>query len=201
MSTFITIGEKLRNLREENGLPLRKVAVMIDIDVAILSKMERGQRPLTKKIVQKLAKIYKHNAEELLVLYLSEKILYEIADEELGLKALRMAEEQLEYNAHIKLDRKKILSTIKNFFATDGKVKKAWLFGSFSRNEDDHKSDIDIMIAVNKKSTFSLFDIADLKYQLEKLLPMKVDLVMYDAVKPEIMNRIKPDLKLLYERS
>ena len=37
-----TIGEKLRHIREEKELPLRKVAALLDIDVAILSKMERG---------------------------------------------------------------------------------------------------------------------------------------------------------------
>ncbi len=35
-----SIGEKLRKLREEKELPLRKVAASLDIDVAILSKME-----------------------------------------------------------------------------------------------------------------------------------------------------------------
>ncbi len=92
------IGDKLRKLREENELPLRKVAALLDIDVAILSKMERGERRLTKEIVQKLAKIYKHNTEELIVLYLSEKVVYEIGDEDLALKALQVAEEQIKYN-------------------------------------------------------------------------------------------------------
>jgi HTH-type transcriptional regulator, competence development regulator len=68
-----TIGEKLRQLREENNLPLRKVAALIDIDVAILSKMERGERKLTKEIVLKLADTYKYNVDELLVLFLSER--------------------------------------------------------------------------------------------------------------------------------
>ena len=91
------IGDKLRKLREENELPLRKVAAMIDIDVAILSKMERGERRLTKEIVQKLAKIYKHDTEELLILYLSEKVVYEIGEEDLALKALQVAEEKIKY--------------------------------------------------------------------------------------------------------
>lgn len=92
-----TIGDKLRKLREENELPLRKVAALLDIDVAILSKMERGERPLTKKVVTQLAKIYKHDTEELLVLYLSQKIVKEIGDEDLALKAMQVAEEQIKY--------------------------------------------------------------------------------------------------------
>jgi transcriptional regulator with XRE-family HTH domain len=96
MSTETT-GEKLRHLREENRLPLRKVAAMINIDVAILSKMERGERKLSKEIILKLADIYNYNTDELLVLFLSDKIIYEIQDEDLGEKALRVAEQKVKY--------------------------------------------------------------------------------------------------------
>jgi len=92
-----TIGEKLRQLRESKELPLRKVSALLDIDVAILSKMERGERKLTKDIVLKLADIYGHNSEELLVLFLSDKIMYEIQDEDLGVKALKVAEQRVKY--------------------------------------------------------------------------------------------------------
>ena len=96
------IGEKLRKLREGNGFPLRKVAALLDIDVAILSKMERGERPLTKEIVSKLAKIYNHDAEELIVLYLSQKIVNEVGNEDFALKALIVAEEQIKYQRKTK---------------------------------------------------------------------------------------------------
>jgi HTH-type transcriptional regulator, competence development regulator len=92
-----TIGEKLRHLREDNGLPLRKVAAMLDIDVAVLSKMERGERKLSKEIVLKLANIYNYDTDELLILFLSDKIIYEIQDEDLGEKALRVAEQKVKY--------------------------------------------------------------------------------------------------------
>jgi len=99
-----TIGEKLRHIREEKELPLRKVAAFLDIDVAILSKMERGERRITKEVVLKLANIYDYNADDLLVSFLSDKILYEIQDEDLGIEALKVAEEKAKY---IKANRKK----------------------------------------------------------------------------------------------
>jgi len=98
------IGEKLRHIREEKKLPLRKVAALIDIDIAILSKMERGERKITKEIVLKLADIYDYNANELLVSFLSDKILYEIQDEDLGIEALKVAEERAIY---IKANKRK----------------------------------------------------------------------------------------------
>jgi transcriptional regulator with XRE-family HTH domain len=99
-----TIGEKLRHIRDEKELPLRKVAALLDIDVAILSKMERGERRITKEVVLKLANIYDYNADDLLVSFLSDKILYEIQDEDLGIEALKVAEEKAKY---IKANRKK----------------------------------------------------------------------------------------------
>lgn len=99
-----TIGEKLRYIREKKELPLRKVAALLDIDVAILSKMERGERKITKEVVLKLADIYDYSADELLVSFLSDKILYEIQDEDLGIEALKVAEERAKY---IKANKKK----------------------------------------------------------------------------------------------
>jgi transcriptional regulator with XRE-family HTH domain len=90
-----TIGEKLRHLREKKVLPLRKVATTIDVDVAILSKMERGVRKFTKDIVMQLAKVYGHNVDDLLVLFLSDKILDEVQGEELGTRALKVAEQRM----------------------------------------------------------------------------------------------------------
>ena len=103
MSTEM-VFEKLRHLRVEKKLPLRKVAALLDIDVAILSKMERGERKITKEVVLKLADIYDYNGDELLVSFLSDKILYEIQDEDLGIEALKVAEERVKY---IKANKKK----------------------------------------------------------------------------------------------
>ncbi|OWP83935.1 transcriptional regulator [Flavobacterium davisii] len=92
-----TIGEKLRHIREKKELSLRKVAALLDIDVAILSKIERGERRITKEVVLKLANIYEYNVNTLLVSFLSDKILYEIQDEDLGIEALKVAEERVNY--------------------------------------------------------------------------------------------------------
>ncbi|MBA7548547.1 hypothetical protein ES705_41008 [subsurface metagenome] len=73
-----SIGELIRSLREKDGYPLRKVAAFLDIDQAILSKIERGQRKLTKEQVIKLADFFKYNEKEMLITFLSDRIIYEI---------------------------------------------------------------------------------------------------------------------------
>lgn len=92
-----TTGQRLRKLREKAGLSLRKAAMQADIDVAILSKMERGERKLSKELVLKLAEMYNENPEKLIVDFLSEKVIYELKDEEFGLEALKVAEKEIKY--------------------------------------------------------------------------------------------------------
>jgi len=85
------LGERFRELRLLEKLPLRKVAAQLDIDVAILSKLERGERRLTKEMVKKMAEIYHQELEPLMIQYLSERVLYEIGDEDLAVEALKAA--------------------------------------------------------------------------------------------------------------
>jgi len=92
-----TTGEILREKREEKELLLRHVSAKLDIDTAILSKIERGERKASKEQIIKLAEILDLDKEKLVVKYLSEKILYEIKGEELGEKALKVAEQKIKY--------------------------------------------------------------------------------------------------------
>ena len=91
------LGETIRKLREEKGLPLRTVSAYLDIDQAILSKIERGQRNASREQVIKLADFFKVKENDLLVFWLSDKLVYEIANEEIALKALKVAEEKVKY--------------------------------------------------------------------------------------------------------
>ncbi len=92
-----TTGQRLRELREKTGLSLRKAAVYVDIDIAILSKMERGERKLKKELIIKLANLYNVKPDDLIVSFLSEKVIYELKDEEFGLEALKVAEKKMKY--------------------------------------------------------------------------------------------------------
>ncbi|WP_445734645.1 helix-turn-helix domain-containing protein [Mariniflexile sp.] len=91
------VGELLREKREEKGLLLRHVSAELDIDTAILSKIERSERKPSKEQIIKLADVLDLDKEDLLVQFLSERILYEIKDEALGEKALKVAEQKIKY--------------------------------------------------------------------------------------------------------
>ena len=92
-----TVGQIIRAKRESLGLLLRQVASYLDIDQAILSKIERGQRNATREQVVKLAEYFKIKESDLLVSWLSDKLVYEVADEQVALKALQVAEEKVKY--------------------------------------------------------------------------------------------------------
>lgn len=195
---MLSLGETIRKLREEKELPLRTVAAYLDIDQAILSKIERGLRKPTKDLVIKLAKFFNVPEKELLLAFLADKLLYEVADEEMALEALQVAEERAVYEAFKKIDRNEILKKIQEGIGKFKQVQKAWIYGSFSRKEDGPKSDVDI--AVQADESFSYFDLVEIQYELEKSINRKVDVGFIDSFKPYILEHIKEDLRLIYER-
>ena len=44
-------GEWLRQMRKDQGLPMRKVAAAADMDQALLCKVEGGQRLVTEEVL------------------------------------------------------------------------------------------------------------------------------------------------------
>jgi len=91
------VGEIIRNKREKKGMLLRQLAAMIDMDTAILSKIERGERKARREQIRKIAKALELDGENLLVEYLSENIAYEILDEKKAKNILKVAEIKIEY--------------------------------------------------------------------------------------------------------
>ncbi|MEM6738041.1 helix-turn-helix transcriptional regulator [Fulvivirga sp. M361] len=92
-----SFGEYIRQIREGAKMPLRKLAAHLDIDQSTLSKIERNERQPSRDMVPILANVFNLDAQELQIKFLSYKITYELSDEELGLEALKVAEQQMEY--------------------------------------------------------------------------------------------------------
>lgn len=68
-------------------------------------------------------------------------------------------------------------------------VKKIGVFGSFAKSQPGPKSDIDILVEFYKEK--KIFDnYIELKFLLEKLFHRKVDLVIKEALKPQIKSNI-----------
>jgi predicted nucleotidyltransferase len=87
---------------------------------------------------------------------------------------------------------------IKNFFS-DRPVKKAYVFGSYSRDEADEDSDIDILVELDhtKPIGMKFFSYQD---ELEQILKKKVDLVSYEGLSKYVKPFVDKDKVLIYER-
>jgi predicted nucleotidyltransferase len=194
-----TLGKLIRNLRKERKLPLREVAGFLVMDQAILSKIERGHRNSTRDQVIKLADYFNVSQEELIVAWLSDKIIYTIGEEESALKAMQMAEEQIAYRTFKKTDRKMLHIKIKKIIESFTAIRKAWIYGSFARGDDRPGSDIDI--AIETDDSFSYFDLAEIQHQIEQAVERTVDIGFIDSFKPHIRQHVEKDLELVYERS
>lgn len=78
-----TIGSFLRKEREKKGLLLRQAAAL-DLDQAILSKIERNSRSATAKQLDKFIAEYMLNPEQLKIMWLSDKIYTLLSEEPLA---------------------------------------------------------------------------------------------------------------------
>jgi predicted nucleotidyltransferase len=84
---------------------------------------------------------------------------------------------------------------------SESPVEKAWLFGSFARNEDDAASDIDMLIRFVPDEKITLFRYGGIVYNLEQATGRKVDLVEDGMLKPFAVESAEKDKVLIYEKS
>ena len=79
-------------------------------------------------------------------------------------------------------------------------VRCAWLFGSYSRGEENPDSDVDILVRYDDTNKISLFTISRSMCSLSKILNRKVDLVEEDSLLPFAASGAFHDRILIYER-
>jgi predicted nucleotidyltransferase len=192
------LSEKIRKLREEKGLPLRKVAAYLDIDQAILSKIERGLRNISREQVVNLALFFQVEEKDLLVSWLSDKLLNELGDEDLALRALKLAEERMTYQVLSNEAISTLISTIKRILKKDSRVTAAWLFGSMSTMEAKSNSDLDLMVELKENEKYSMFDLLDIAHAIEIKINRKVDLVEKGQLKDFALESAIQNLQQIY---
>ena len=91
------LGLRIREIREQQNLLLRQVAAFLEIDTALLSKIERGERKPSKQQLLKMADFLNANSEEFLTLWLADKIETTIAEEPtVAYNAMKIASKKLE---------------------------------------------------------------------------------------------------------
>ncbi len=88
----------------------------------------------------------------------------------------------------------KKLKNLKPVLSDRYSVEKIGYFGSYSRNEQTEKSDIDIIVEFRKPLGWDFFDLQEF---LEKELKIKVDLVSMKALKEQLKDSILKQVRFV----
>lgn len=95
--------------------------------------------------------------------------------------------------------REQLFEELRRFFKTQP-VLKAWVFGSFARNEQHDGSDIDILVVLDPMQPVGI-KFFGMWGELERLLKRPVDLVVEGDLEPFAVESFNRDKKLVYERA
>jgi transcriptional regulator with XRE-family HTH domain len=95
MNNSQSFGNKLRELRETQGLLLRQVAATLEVDTAFLSKVERDEKQLRQEHIIKLAALFGVKEDDLHTHWLSDKILDLVKNETTAEQSLKLTLKRL----------------------------------------------------------------------------------------------------------
>lgn len=92
------IGDRLKELREKNGLLQREVGAALNIDAALVSKMESGAKFVSRDYLSTLSNLFHIDERELEIEWLASKIIRQFQNEPLAELALGKALNQITQN-------------------------------------------------------------------------------------------------------
>ena len=92
-----TLGQYIRKLRTSKEFTLTQLAAQLDMDSANLSKIENGKREIDEKRLEKLARIFDLEMDNLQAEYLSEMIAKKIYKSNCVEQTLMLAEEKVKF--------------------------------------------------------------------------------------------------------
>lgn len=88
--------ERIKQLREENQMPQRQLAAVLEIDTATYSKIEKGERRVKAEQVVVIAELLQTDKEELLALWLADQVSAVVDDKQsVADKALNIAKKNI----------------------------------------------------------------------------------------------------------
>ena len=76
MRTTLTLGERIKDLRNKSNFTQRNIADFLGVDQSHISKVEKGERALTSDMLEKLAALFGMQPKELLEGTDAEPLVY-----------------------------------------------------------------------------------------------------------------------------
>lgn len=92
----VLLGNRIKEIRAEQDVRQRQLADMLDIDVPMYSKIERGERRAKREQVVKLAEFLNQDKTEFLSLWLADRVLDAVESEDaINLGAIKLARDRI----------------------------------------------------------------------------------------------------------
>ena len=92
------LSDKIKDLRAQAKLPQRKVAAALDIDPATYSKIENGKYVPSRDFVLRLSYFFEYDSEQLIKLWLADRLVEVAKDENMGKEAMKLATDLINFN-------------------------------------------------------------------------------------------------------
>ena len=87
--------EKIKELREQHEMTQRQLAALLEIDVALYNRFEKGERKMKRDMVEKLASIYSLPSDELIKYWLAGQVYSILMEEELAREVISIVAEDI----------------------------------------------------------------------------------------------------------
>lgn len=94
---FVMLGSDLQNARKNEGLKLRELGALVNIDQTLVSRFERGERLPTANQLEQIADQLHLNFDDLMVTWMAEKVMNIIEFAPRASEVLMVAESRVEY--------------------------------------------------------------------------------------------------------
>lgn len=93
------------------------------------------------------------------------------------------------------MSKQEIKNKLTIFLKSRG-VLKTSVFGSIARNDYTENSDIDLILQLDKDK--NLFDLAEIKVDLEEKFNRKADVLTYNSINPYLSDIILKEQEILF---
>lgn len=195
------IGLIIKTLRLKRGKTLREVAAFLELDQAILSKMENGKRPISEKLIQRLAQYFEEDGAELHKLFVADKLYQIIAHEPDAPGILSLLESRVLYQSKMDKEQSMVIRHLRDYFSETPMVEEVSLFGSFARGTHTKKSDLDLLVRFSPKNGISMMQFLKMQHELSELVGRKVDLIEDGQLKEGAQELVLQEKETIYVKS
>jgi uncharacterized protein len=94
------------------------------------------------------------------------------------------------------MSMEEIEATLVSFLGNHGAL-RIGVFGSYVRGEQRPDSDLDVLVGFRDQK--SLLTLVRIERELSEALGVKVDLLTENSISPYLIDRIKAELKVIYQ--